>query len=306
MNKTPIIHLDMSDPTFDRSLAGASVSWELTDEINHEALCMGLRAGGIQHLPEPCSPASALHRLMVQLYQDRHCLVKPVQNPVKGSKKPAYAVLPQKDEDGKLAFVQSWSVGLDTDEYGNTVLAFSDMAPEDSVEEINILYPAALENLGRTEQSIWLVSLVKGMLRGIPTIGGSGTFFIGPKEVKVWRELRTLLHPFGIRLYEIPAMRSAEALECVIESVKRYTEAAITELNEDLDKYAAMSQRVRNGEEGARNIQQRVLDARLAKITEQVQIVEKYESLFDTKLTELRSSLENLQAGFSGLVISTT
>lgn len=304
MSKTPIIHMDMSDPAFDKSLAGASVSWELTDEINHEALCMGLQAGNIPCLPEPCSPASALHRLMVQLYQDRHCLVKPVQNPIKGSKKPAYAVLPQKDEDGKLAFVQSWSVGLEADIAGQTSLVFSDQAPEDSMEEINILYPAALENLGRTEQSIWLVTLVKTMLRGVPTVGGSGTFFIGPKEVKVWRSLRDILHPFGIRLYEIPAMRSAEALECVIESVKRYTETAIKELNDDLDKYAALNARIKAGDKDVRSIQQRVLDSRLAKITEQVQIVEKYESLFDMKLTELRDSLGNLQAGFSGLVIS--
>jgi len=306
MSKAPIIHLDMSDPTFDKSLAGASVSWELTDEINHQALCNGLQAASIAHLPEPCSPASALHRLMVQLYQDRHCLVKPVQNPVKGSKKPAYAVLPQKDEDGKLAFVQSWSVGLNVDECGLTNLVFSDMAPEDAMEEINILYPAALENLGRTEQSIWLVSLVKGMLRGVPTVGGSGTFFIGPKEVQVWRNLRAVLQPFGIRLYEIPAMRSAEALECVVESVKRYTETAIKELNDDLDKYAALSDRIRAGDKDVRSIQQRVLDSRLARITEQVQIVEKYETLFDMKLTELRDSLGNLQAGFSSLVISTT
>lgn len=304
--KSSIIHMDMSDPAFDKSLAGASVSWELTDEINHEALCMGLQAAGIAFLPEPCSPASALHRLMVQLYQDRRCLVKPVANPIKGSKKPAYAVLPQKDEDGKLAFVQSWSVGLDSNPDGTTSLVFSDGAPEDAEEEINILYPAALENLGRLEQSLWLVSLVKGMLRGVPTIGGSGTFFIGPKEVKVWRNLRTVLHPFGIRLYEIPAMRSAEALECVIESVKRYTETAIKELNEDLDKYASMAQRIQNGEEGTRKIQQRVLDSRMAKIAEQVQIVEKYEALFDMKLTELRDSLGNLQAGFSGLAIATT
>lgn len=137
-----------------------------------------------------------------------------------------------------------------------------------------MLFPTALEHLGRAEQSIWLSAFVKGALKGVPTIGGAGTYFIGPKEVAIWRTLREVLKPFGVRLYEIPAMRTEQALECVIESVKRYTQAALDDLNGEFKKYYELQQRLEAGEDGIRKIQQRALDSRLARVNEQLSVVE--------------------------------
>jgi hypothetical protein len=157
-----------------------------------------------------------------------------------------------------------------------------------------------LASLGAEDISNWLVALVKGILKGIPTIGGAGTFFIGPQEVPIWRRLKAALKTFGIRLYEIPAMRSAEALECVVESVKRYSMSAIAELQADLEKYQQLkAERAANPK--ARDIQQRVLASREAKIKEQTALVERYEKLFDVKLEELRGSLASLETGFANL-----
>ena len=299
-----IIHIDTSDPAFQKNIAGASVSWELTDELNHHELCSQLAIHGLGHHPEPCSPASALHRLVATLYQGKDCLVKAGNHPSKGSKRPAYAVLPRNDSDERMAFVEAWSVGLAHREDKSSYLVYSDTAPADSQEEINMLFPTALEQLGRTEQSIWLCAFVKGALKGVPTIGGSGTYFIGPKEVQVWRTLREVLKPFGIRLYEIPAMRTEQALECVIESVKRYTQGALDELNGEFQKYYELQQKLDAGEEGIRKIQQRALDSRLARVNEQLSVVEQYETLFDTKLGELREQLDLLKVGFGQLSIA--
>lgn len=291
----------VGDDMIDKGLAGASVSWELVDEIDHAELVSQLTLAEIGHTPEKPTPASALARTISKLYKDRSCLVKAVPNPT-GSKSPAYGVLPRKDEDGRMTFKETWSVGLDTAEDGMVVLAWSDSAPDQARDDVEVLFPAAMLNMGRVEQSLWLTSLVKHHLRGVPTIGGAGTYFIAPAEVHVWRKLREVLRPYGVRLYEIPAMKSTQALECVVESVRRYTQTAIDELNADLAQY--QEQKRQEAVDAAagkkvRAIQRRVLDGRQARIAEQLAVVEKYESLFDSKMDELRSSLSELQAGFT-------
>ena len=97
-------------------------------------------------------------------------------------------------------------------------------------------------------------------------------------------------------------VRSAEALECVVESVKRYSATAIAELQSDLEKYQALKAE-RSANPKALDIQQRVLDSREARIKEQLALVERYERLFDVKLDELRGSLSNLETGFANLAL---
>lgn len=308
--KQNIVQVASDDAVFDRSLAGASVSWELVKCVETEPFREALKVRGIQHLPEDCSPASALHRMMREMFQDRNCIIRPVENPT-GSKRPAYAVLPREDDGNKMAFKQKWSCGIDIVSIGASAdvsLAFStddqgQMEVEPStIEDMVTQFPAYLAQLGAEELSMWLVGLVKSYLQGVPTIGGAGTFFIGPKEVQTWRQLREAVKPFGIRLYEIPAMRSAEALECVVESVKRYTSKACDELQEDLVKYQELKQ-LRKTNPKIRDIQGRVIAERTKRISEQMAFVEKYESLFDVKLNELRDSLSSLQSGFGNLTL---
>jgi len=289
---TPIIHV--SDDM--KNIAGASVSWKLVQEVDYDDLCAKLKAGGFAFLPEPTTPASALLRVMTQLFQNKDALVKPVPNPNK-TKHPAYGVLPKTTEGEKVTFREMWACGLDV--VGQSAeLCFSASTPVREQENVEVLYPAALANLGQTELSNWLVNFVKGQLRGVPTVGGAGTYFIGPDEVKVWRQLREVLSGYGIRLYEIPAMRSEQAMECVLESVRQFTDGAVKELEEDLDKYRAIKN---NPDPKARKIQGRVLEARLAKITEQCAVVERYETIFDTKLTSIRETFGKLQIGFTAL-----
>ena len=298
MTKQAIIQVAADDPMFDRSLAGASISWELVKKVVTDELREALAAAGVDFMPEDSSPASALHRMMQDMFQNRNNLVKPVPNPNR-SKLPAYGVLPKEESaNKKVAFVESWACGLDKDGNGEVSLLFSESAPQNAKDDVEVLYPAALATLGGTEISVWLVAFVKTVLKGVPTIGGAGTYFIGPEEVKTWRTLREVLHPYGARLYEIPAMRSEQAMECVLESVKKYTETAMEELKEDLQKYQAIKA---DPDPKKRSIQGRVLDARLKTITHQCEVVERYESIFDTKLGELRQSLSSLQIGFAAL-----
>jgi len=294
-NQIGIIHV--TDDMVKAGMAGASVSWELVDEVDHEDLCFRLKGAGLTHSPEPSTPAAALSRVMNDLYANRSCLVRTVPNP-NGTKQPAYGVLPRKDdkEKNKVAFIESWACGIDKDSSGSASLFFSESAPYEEREALEVLFPAACATLGRLELSCWLTAFVKAYLRGVPTVGGAGTYFICPDEVPVWRKLRDLLKVYGIRLYEIPAMKSEQALECIIESVRRFTASACEELQVDLDKYRAMRA---DPDPKKRAIQGRVLDTRLTKITEQLAIVEKYEVLFDTKLEELRGTLAGLNSGFT-------
>jgi hypothetical protein len=302
--KEAIVWVDENDPVFQKHLAGASVSWVLVKEVLHEEILDALKAAQIQFLPEPCSPASALHRLMMDLYAERSCIVRPAPNP-NGTKKPAYAVLPRQDLDEKMAFVQKWVAGLDTlalPQGGtDTIVVFSADTPPDAREDVEAAFPDYLQKLGSEELSVWLVSLVKGLLGGVPVVGGSGSYFVAPEGLVVWRRLKKALEPFGIRAYEIPAMKSSSALEAIVDSVRIYVEKAAKDLEADLIKYKAM--KAQQGQPGTKSIQQRVLDERMKKITDQLDLVEKYESLLDTSLGSLREDLGNLQVGFGKLAM---
>ena len=117
--------IQVSDEMLKTGIAGASVSWKLGEEIDHDELCQKLTATGITMLPEPATPAAALLRVMTNLFQKRDQLVKPVPNPNR-SKLPAYGVLPKEESaNKKVAFVESWACGLDKDGNGEVSLLFS-------------------------------------------------------------------------------------------------------------------------------------------------------------------------------------
>lgn len=311
MSMGRIILVDQSE--IPAHMAGGAVSWDLAPKgVPYEALCASLeplKEHGVS-LPVAASAAAVLLRVMQALYQDRKCLVKPIPDPSK-TNQPTYAVLPRRDDLGRLAFVAEWSATVSaimdqvTDEGGKVTeqllgynISLSSEAPESEQALIEDRFNDEILRLGTAEQSAWLTALVKGPFRGVSLPGGAGHFFVGPQEIRVWRALKPILAPWGVRLHEVPAMRSEQVMEAVIEGLKEHIAKEQEELEKDLVAFCSAK------EEKGRRVQQRSVQNRQARVATALERIERYEKLFETKLDELRASMEVLKGGFGELGIS--
>jgi len=305
-----IVYADPNDPIL-KSMVGASVFWQLAESVDYDTLVVTLdempgSENGYDCIPSECSSASALLRALNKHYGNRNTLIKAgVKHPMPGNKSPVYGVF-ERNETGKLndSFELSWTVGLVKGERGSDsveelrtnglIFEGADPVLEDKVK---FLFSEELPRLGGTEQSGWLTHLVKSKLRGIPF--GNGQFFIAPQYVPHWRALAASLAPLGIRLHEIPAMRSEQAVAAVVASLEAYSGKLAAELEEELSNYDQAQ-----ADPKRRKIQQRVVDSRIEKANEQLKIIMTYETLFDTKLDELRAKFDEAKAAFMRLSIT--
>ena len=303
-----IVYADPNDPIL-KSMVGASVFWQLAESVDYDTLVVTLdempgSENGYDCIPSECSSASALLRALNKHYGNRNTLIKAgVKHPMPGNKSPVYGVF-ERNETGKLndSFELSWTVGLVKGERGSESvhdlktngLVFEGLVDSGVVQE---LFADELPKLGGTEQSGWLTHLVKSKLRGIPF--GNGQFFIAPQFVPHWRALAASLAPLGIRLHEIPAMRSEQAVAAVVASLEAYSGKLAAELETELQTYDQAQ-----ADPKKRKIQQRVVDSRIEKANEQLKIIMTYETLFDTKMDDLRAKFDEAKAAFMRLSIT--
>ena len=303
-----IVYADPNDPIL-KSMVGASVFWQLAEAVDYDTLVVTLdempgSENGYDCIPSECSSASALLRALNKHYGNRNTLIKAgVKHPMPGNKSPVYGVF-ERNETGKLndSFELSWTVGLVKGERGSESvhdlktngLVFEGLVDSGVVQE---LFADELPKLGGTEQSGWLTHLVKSKLRGIPF--GNGQFFIAPQFVPHWRALAASLAPLGIRLHEIPAMRSEQAVAAVVASLEAYSGKLAAELETELQTYDQAQ-----ADPKKRKIQQRVVDSRIEKANEQLKIIMTYETLFDTKMDDLRAKFDEAKAAFMRLSIT--
>ena len=303
-----IVYADPNDPIL-KSMVGASVFWQLAEAVDYDTLVVTLdempgSENGYDCIPSECSSASALLRALNKHYGNRNTLIKAgVKHPMPGNKSPVYGVF-ERNETGKLndSFELSWTVGLVKGERGSESvhdlktngLVFEGLVDSGVVQE---LFADELPKLGGTEQSGWLTHLVKSKLRGIPF--GNGQFFIAPQFVPHWRALAASLAPLGIRLHEIPAMRSEQAVAAVVASLEAYSGRPAAELETELQTYDQAQ-----ADPKKRKIQQRVVDSRIEKANEQLKIIMTYETLFDTKMDDLRAKFDEAKAAFMRLSIT--
>lgn len=306
----------MSNPTviqvadLPAEMVGATVSWQLAKAgIEFEALMGDLADAGITHYPEQVQPAAALLRLLTAEFQARSCLVKPVRDPT-GAKATTYGMLPRGEEEGRVAFKETWSVSVYEVEQkasGQTwkvpTLRFNGDVPPGAEAKVRGAFPAALETLGTTEQSAWLVSLVKNHLKGITVLGGSGVYFIDPSGVETWRRLRAIVAPMGVTLHEMPAMRSDQALDMILASLREFCDTEVADLEKDLQAWREANKE-KDDKGQPKRARRHAVQARQDRIEKVIEKVGRFEQLLDTRLEDVRGGLLSLKCGFADLAVT--
>lgn len=290
-------------------IAGAMVSWTLNPGgVSFDDLTVDLAEAGFDesYIPDDPTPSQALLNMLNRMFKKATTLIRSVRHPrgVQGQVQATYAVVPKDEgEEDKVIFREEFKVAavlVQKGEPGNTYidsdLWFADEVPQDKIDTMLAEYPTYLRTMYSLEQSQWLTRLCKSVLKGIVMEGGSGHYFIEPTMVPTWRRLTHTLRKMGIFLHEIPAMKSQQAVEAVLSSLRAMLAKSMEDLEADLQKYAQ-----KRGDPNARKVQKRVLEERQARMDKDLNLIERYEKLFSVRLEDMRANLEKMQMGYAEL-----
>lgn len=258
-------------------LAGATVCWSLTGDVNRTAFAEQLLAVSLEkHTPEPHSPEVALRRAATVLRSKRR-LIRPL-------KKGAWAVVDEQVQTsgGELGVTLKHWTGptITLDKIGRPKLT---NATAEEAKLVKDAYEYQLDALTTEDLSQWLIAQVE-RLGGVAMRRSGGFYYLPPRSMPEWRRIMSAVtgaHE-GHAMYKVPTVRmTKDGARLILDSVKAEIEAEIL----------SIGQEVISGELGVLALETRAnrTDRLIAKATE-------YEVLLGSQLTHTQQALDKLRA----------
>lgn len=266
----------------------------------------GLDTGALPDLP---SAEVALHRAVDEQRAKRR-LVRPVEGG-------GWAIVDEHlDDDGKpVAYALQIVVRRDT----SNELVFEPVDHPLSAE-ISVSYSRHRTSYAATDISAWLVKLAEQHDAVSPRDRG-GFYFVPRQRLESFRKWSRAVHAAsGSRVFFIPAMKSDEALEAILDAITREAEAEAegmeTALNDHADALAAQAA-IEDGTDGATSpnaldayrqgqmndgkkaMGKRAISTKLRSLTKLGGKLSTYEDLLGVKLETVRLRLERVRAGLT-------
>jgi hypothetical protein len=266
----------------DGQAAGAMVWWQLSGNIDREKLLTAWKDQGLDEakIPEPASPREALKRALEDM-RERHLLVRPLAD-ARG-----YSLVEERAEGQKLDYSQQLTVQVD--DAGGLVFEPADHLQR---EEVLLRYLQQQAILPPSDISGMLLRFCEGLL-SVPLRSRGGFYFLPPAGVEQFRRAAASLRQVSSHsLYEVPAMKSSEAVTAILAAVQHEAEAEAEAMVEILD----------SGEAGARALRSQSKRCERAETK-----LARYEELLGQKLPDLQQKLSFLRSRLTeaALVAST-
>lgn len=259
--------------------AGAITLWTLSGEVEHEALRRAWTGQGRSEglLPALPSPQVALHRAMLDERGPR-VLVRPLAG---GH---GYALVAESAVEDDLthritlrARVDSDSIQIDAD----------DPAADAAAQRIAAGFARYSATHAAADIGSWLVRRVYGC-SAVAIRATGGVYFVPRDRVEEWRGVaRALESASACRVYEIPALHSASAVECVMAALAAEAEEEATKIEEQITEVGTRGLRTRSD-----------------RVGELVQKVGGYEALLGRHQSALHDRLEHLQAAIAQAILA--
>lgn len=254
-----------------RDSAGSVTWWALSGSVNYDHLRNAWLAAGYleEDLPNLPSDQVALRRALRQ-FEGHHRLIRSLPD---GS----YAVIDEKftEVNGRsdVEFCTRFRAWVDSG------CAVVDVAGE--VEDaVDILFERAKLTFEANDLSGWFCDRV-AKAQAVPLRDRGGIYFVPEHTAKSWSKFADLVKSVSAsRIYEIPAMKSARAVEAVLD-------ATVREAQSEAD---ALTHALTEGNLGVRALKNRQLrcDDMAAKVSS-------YERLLGVKLDDIKTVFEELQ-----------
>lgn len=253
---------------------GAVVYWALEGAVKLETLQAAWDAEMLDAalLPEPPSAEVAFRRA-VQEQAESNLLVR--KHPQGG-----FSFVYERREGGKL----SYDVGVRV--FLNDAGEIEADGISGLTDYVKVSYARTRQELSAVDISAWLVDLVSRRLKGVPLRDRGGVYFVPKQNVALLKQIkRALCSVTAHTVHEIPAMSSKEAIEAVLEAIRREASTVVAEIENETQ-----------GDEVSR----RVAGNRIAMLHELSAKVNGYERLLGVSLNSVTDRINALVARLSG------
>lgn len=254
--------------------AGAITYWRLSGELSAFILAEAWEDAGLdgKMLPAPVGPEKILRRTMMQL-TSQHRLCRPLPSG-------GYAIVDEASTDsGDLAY----AVGLKA-----RILESGDVAVEPSnhpdAPNVAEQYEQNKRMMTTGDVSGWLTHLIK-KTNAVSLRESGGVYFVPRPQLDTWRTISKVLRAVSDHLiYEIPALKTDEAVEAILAAVQAEAEREAASLEEELAKGVLTA---------------RALKGRTSKTEQILAKIQSYEQLLGRSMTEMRTRVEDLKASIT-------
>lgn len=268
--------------------AGAIVWWRLHGTVEYAAFMAAWQGAGLDHshAPMPCSATNALRRACDDL-REKRVLVRPL------GREAGFAIVKERvvNESKRLDYDVQATVTLD--EAGRVrVERAADGISDEALEKIRLTvkqsFDVHLGQLDSSDFSSWLVRMMPRLdAAGLREQGG--VYFVPKYSVDRFAAVVGVLRSVTEHVVNrVPAMRSEDAVDAILDAITQEAEAEAAQLEKVL-------------EEG--KLGERGLETRVSRCEEMDAKVVRYESLLGRKLEGLRERLEAIRANLSIAVL---
>lgn len=267
---------------------GAVTYWSLSGDLDLAKMQDAWLALGLQRdsLPVPSSPAHAFHRACKAL-QTRDRLVR--KHPL-GGWQFVFEVTTSdglKYEHGPRLFLSE-----NSDEIHAAIEEDGGAHPltDTLLAEVRADWRVRLTTVSREEVSWWLTWFARKM-SAVSLRATGGVYFIPRDSVETWHDAMAIVASASShRVFEIPAMKSADAIAAILDAMQFEISDLVTELQGEL----------------LEGMGPRAAATRLGTIDEVVQKIEGYERLLGVPMTGAREQLRVVREAVGKLATNTS
>lgn len=263
----------------DSNTAGAVVFWRLSGAVRVEALKAAWLAAGLDEklLPSPPTPVASMRRA-TGILEEKRILVRPLT----GTK--GWAVVREEGVQGstQLAYQQLLTVTLDKDTKALLVQRDTvDNTTSDMEARLRAEFAHQLSVYSIEDFSAFMTGLVKGL--DATSLRDTGGFYFTPREhLATFRTMVGAIRQASEhRIYEIPAMRSAEAVQAIMDAILAEAAQEATTIETEID---------------TGSLGERALQTRAARCADMAKKLEVYEALLGRSLEGIKERITGLHA----------
>jgi len=262
--------------------AGAIAWWRLSGATDHDKLTAAWLAAGLnaEDLPLPPTPEQGIRRALKE-QEEKRVMARPLA--AKGS----YALVVEKlvsdGGSGELEYQTTFRVKVDLtglitfDPDGHTAGNLPMAAKQ---EEIRAAYIRHVAALSQGDISSWLVDLAY-KVKAVSLRDTGGIYFVPAPQLEQWHTIVNVLRACsGHQMFEVPALKSSEAVDAILDAVTTEAMDEISKLEAALDSDSMGARGLKNRSERAASM--------LAKL-------KSYEALLGKGTASINEKLEQLQ-----------
>jgi hypothetical protein len=260
--------------------AGAIVWWRLSGGLQGDKLYDAWDEAGfdVQVIPENPAPPTALRRAMNDQKQARR-LVRPLEG------RKGYAVVNESAKADDLDY--DISVRASVSVIGMLTVE-SDYDGSDTqrlIAEVEASYKRHCHELSTQDISSWLSCIVIPKVDGVSLRDTGGMYFIPHDKLAEYSAMvDAVAGVSGHSFFKVPALRSADAVDAILDAVTQEAAAEASKFEADLE---------------AGNLGERALSNRVESVEAAEAKVARYEKLLGAAMPELSKRLEQLRANLT-------